>query len=147
MVVGGKPVERIEAGTKASLVLNQTPFYGESGGQMGDTGAIFSAGGAEFAVEDTQRKASDLVVHMGTLTRGKLALGDAVELRIDGGRRGALRANPSGTHLLHQALRRRLGEHVTQKGSLVAPDRMRFDFSHPRPLLPEDVQAIEAEVN
>jgi len=128
-------------------VLNQTPFYGESGGQMGDTGAIFSADGAEFAVEDTQKKAGELIAHMGTLARGKLAVGDAVELRIDGERRKKLRANHSVTHLLHQALRRRLGEHVTQKGSLVAADRMRFDFSHPRPLSLEDVQAIESEVN
>jgi alanyl-tRNA synthetase len=147
IVVEGKPVERIEAGVKASLVLNQTPFYGESGGQMGDTGAIFSASGAEFAVEDTQRKAGELVVHLGALTHGTLAVGDAVELRIDGERRRTLRANHSVTHLLHQALRRRLGEHVTQKGSLVAPDRMRFDFSHPRPLSPEEVQVIESEVN
>jgi alanyl-tRNA synthetase len=147
IVVEGKPAPRIEAGVKASLLLNQTPFYGESGGQMGDTGAIFSASGAEFAVEDTQRKAGELVVHLGTLTHGTLAVGDAVELRIDGERRRTLRANHSVTHLLHQALRRRLGEHVTQKGSLVAPDRMRFDFSHPRPLAPEDVQAIESEVN
>jgi alanyl-tRNA synthetase len=147
IVVEGKPAPRIEAGAKASLVLNQTPFYGESGGQMGDTGDIFSGSGAEFAVEDTQRKAGDLVVHVGTLTHGALVVGDAVELRIDNERRRTLRANHSVTHLLHQALRRRLGEHVTQKGSLVAPDRMRFDFSHPRPLSPEDVQAIEAEVN
>ncbi|HKF70362.1 MAG TPA: alanine--tRNA ligase-related protein, partial [Stellaceae bacterium] len=147
IVVDSKSVDRMEAGTKASLVLNQTPFYGESGGQMGDSGAIFSAEGAEFAVEDTQRRAGELIVHIGALARGKLAIGDAVELRIDGERRRKLRANHSVTHLLHQALRRRLGEHVTQKGSLVAPDRMRFDFSHPRPLAPEDVRAIEDEVN
>ncbi len=147
IVADGKQVQRIEAGAKASLVLNQTPFYGESGGQMGDTGAIFSADGAEFAVEDTQKRAGELIVHVGSLARGKLTVGDAVELRIDGERRRKLRANHSVTHLLHQALRRRLGEHVTQKGSLVAPDRMRFDFSHPRPLSPEDVRAIESEVN
>src|SRR5262249_18911312 len=147
IVVEGKPASRIEAGAKASLVLNQTPFYGESGGQMGDSGAIFSAEGAEFGVEDTQRRAGELIVHSGTLTRGKLAVGDAVELRIDGERRKKLRANHSVTHLLHQALRRRLGEHVTQKGSLVAPDRMRFDLSHPRPLSLEEGQAIESDVN
>ncbi|HKX08341.1 MAG TPA: alanine--tRNA ligase, partial [Stellaceae bacterium] len=147
IVVDGKPVERIESGAKATLVLNQTPFYGESGGQMGDSGAIFSAEGGEFAVEDTQRRAGELIVHIGQLTHGTLAVGAAVELRIDGERRKKLRANHSVTHLLHQALRRRLGEHVTQKGSLVAADRMRFDFSHPRPLSPEDVQAIESEVN
>jgi len=147
IVVEGKPVGRIEAGAKASLILNQTPFYGESGGQMGDTGAIFTAEKAEFAVADTLKKAGDLHVHIGTLVRGKLAVGDAVEMRIDGERRRALRANHSVTHLLHEALRRRLGEHVTQKGSLVAPDRLRFDFSQPRPLTAEDVRAIEEEVN
>jgi len=147
IVVEGKPAERIEAGAKASLILNQTPFYGESGGQMGDTGAIFTADKAEFAVADTLKKAGDLHVHMGTLVRGKLAVGDAVEMRIDGERRRRLRANHSVTHLLHEALRRRLGEHVTQKGSLVAPDRLRFDFSQPRPLTAEDVRAIEDEVN
>ena len=147
IVVEGKPAERIEAGAKASLILNQTPFYGESGGQMGDTGAIFTADKAEFAVADTLKKAGDLHVHMGTLVRGKLAVGDAVEMRIDGERRRRLRANHSVTHLLHEALRRRLGEHVTQKGSLVAPDRLRFDFSQPRPLTAEDVRVIEDEVN
>src|SRR5205085_8212933 len=122
-------------------------FYGESGGQVGDTGAIFSPNGGEFAVRDTLRKAGDLFVHVGAVARGALKLGDAVELRVDGERRRKLRANHSVTHLLHQALRHRLGEHVTQKGSLVAPERMRFDFSHPKPLTQEDVAAIEAEVN
>ena len=147
LIVDGKPVDRIEAGTEAALLVNQTPFYAESGGQIGDTGAIFTAEGAEFAVDDTQKKAGELHVHLGKLARGALKVGDAVELRIDGVRRRKLRANHSVTHLLHQALRRRLGEHVTQKGSLVAPDRMRFDFSHPRPLNEEDVEVIEAEVN
>jgi alanyl-tRNA synthetase len=147
LVVDGKPVERIEAGTKAQLLVNQTPFYGESGGQMGDSGVIFTSTGAEFQVADTLKKAGELHVHVGTLTHGKLAVGDAVELRIDGERRRRLRANHSVTHLLHQALRRRLGAHVTQKGSLVAPDRMRFDFSHPRPMTDADVHAIEGEVN
>jgi alanyl-tRNA synthetase len=147
MLVGGKRVDRIEAGTEAAIIVNQTPFYGESGGQMGDTGAMFSAGGAEFTVADTQREAGDLFVHVGTLNHGALEEGDAVSLRIDDTRRRRLRANHSVTHLLHQALRRRLGEHVTQKGSLVAPDRMRFDFSHPRPLSHDDVVAIENAVN
>ncbi len=114
---------------------------------MGDTGAIFSAGGAEFTVTDTQRQAGDLFVHLGKLTRGALEEQDAVSLRVDVERRRKLRANHSVTHLLHQALRRRLGEHVTQKGSLVAPDRMRFDFSHPRPLSHDDVIAVENAVN
>jgi alanyl-tRNA synthetase len=134
-------------GDDVALIVNQTPFYAESGGQVGDTGIVFSAGGAELAVRDTVRKAGDLHVHLGNVTRGVLNEGDAVELRVDGRRRRRLRANHSVTHLLHEALRRRLGEHVTQKGSLVAPDRLRFDFSHPRALSQEDLATIEAEVN
>jgi alanyl-tRNA synthetase len=147
IVVDGTPVDRVAAGTEAAIIVNQTPFYAESGGQMGDTGTLFSAQGGAFAVRDTQKRAGDLVVHLGALTHGSLKRGDFVELRIDETRRAALRANHSVTHLLHQALRRRLGEHVTQKGSLVAPDRLRFDFSQPRALTAEDVQFIEAEVN
>jgi alanyl-tRNA synthetase len=134
-------------GDDVALIVNQTPFYAEAGGQVGDTGVVFSAGGAELAVRDTIKKAGDLHVHLGSVTRGVVKEGDAVELRVDGRRRRQLRANHSVTHLLHEALRRRLGEHVTQKGSLVAPDRLRFDFSHPRPLSPDDIAAIEAEVN
>src|SRR5204862_1725886 len=103
--------------------------------------------GAELAVRDTVKKAGDLHVHLGTLTHGSLKVGEAVELKVDGSRRRLLRANHSVTHLLHQALRRRLGEHVTQKGSLVAPDRLRFDFSQPKPLTQDDIAAIEREVN
>ena len=147
LLVDGKPVESAEAGAKVVVIANQTPFYGESGGQMGDRGIMFSAGGVEIAVNDTQKKLGDLFVHLGTVTKGKIAVGDAVEMRVDGERRTALRANHSATHLLHEALRRRLGTHVTQKGSLVAPDRLRFDFSHPKPLSPEDIRAVEAEVN
>jgi alanyl-tRNA synthetase len=146
-VIGGAPVNEAAAGSEAAIVVNQTPFYAESGGQIGDTGALFSATGGEFAVKDAQKKAGELIVHMGAMTHGTLHVGDVVELRIDEDRRTRLRANHSVTHLLHQALRRRLGEHVTQKGSLVAPDRMRFDFSHSRPLAEDDVQAIEGEVN
>ncbi|HVC56240.1 MAG TPA: alanine--tRNA ligase [Stellaceae bacterium] len=140
-------VAEASAGDEVGIIVNQTPFYGESGGQVGDTGVIFSPAGGEFAVRDTQKKAGDLHLHLGTLAHGTLKVGDAVELRVDGERRRRLRANHSVTHLLHQALRRRLGEHVTQKGSLVAPDRLRFDFSHPRPLGADDVAAIEGEVN
>ena len=143
----GARVAEAAAGDQVALILNQTPFYAESGGQVGDTGVMFTAGGAELAVEDTIKKAGDLYVHLGRLIRGGLQVGDAVELRVDGARRRRLRANHSVTHLLHEALRRRLGAHVTQKGSLVAPDRMRFDFSHPKPLSDADIQAIEAEVN
>jgi alanyl-tRNA synthetase len=147
IVVDGKPVEEVKTGAEAAILLNQTPFYAESGGQQGDSGAMFSAKGGEFAVRDTQKRAGELFAHLGKVTHGSLKAGDIVELRIDDERRTKLRANHSVTHLLHQALRRRLGEHVTQKGSLVAPDRLRFDFSHPRAPTQEDLQAIEAEVN
>ncbi len=143
----GERVAEAAAGEEFAVIVNQTPFYAESGGQMGDTGVIFSAQGAEMAVTDTVKKAGDLHVHLGRVGRGTLREGDAVELRVDGARRRRLRANHSVTHLLHEALRRRLGDHVTQKGSLVAPDRLRFDFSHPQALTAADIRAIEAEVN
>ncbi|MBV9860382.1 MAG: alanine--tRNA ligase [Alphaproteobacteria bacterium] len=144
---GTERIAEAQAGDAVGIVVNQTPFYAESGGQVGDTGAIVSAAGGEMAVADTLKKAGELHLHVGTVTDGALKVGDAVELRVDHGRRRRLRANHSVTHLLHQALRHRLGEHVTQKGSLVAPDRMRFDFSHHKPLTPDDIRAIEAEVN
>jgi alanyl-tRNA synthetase len=147
IVADGKEVPSMGVGSEAAIIVNQTPFYGESGGQMGDTGALFSAEGGDFAVRDTQKKAGELIVHVGAMRHGTLKRGDFVELRIDETRRTALRANHSVTHLLHQALRRRLGEHVTQKGSLVAPDRLRFDFSQPRALTGDDIRAIETEVN
>jgi alanyl-tRNA synthetase len=147
LVVDGKEVETAMTGTEAAIVTNQTPFYGESGGQQGDTGTLFSVGGGQFAVRDTQKHAGDLFVHIGTVTGGAFKRGDVVELRIDDERRTRLRANHSVTHLLHEALRRRLGEHVTQKGSQVAPDRLRFDFAQPRALTDEDVQIVEGEVN
>jgi alanyl-tRNA synthetase len=143
----GARVAEAALGDDVALIVNQTPFYAESGGQIGDTGIVFSASGAELAVRDTVKRAGDLHVHLGNVTRGVLKEGDAVELRVDGRRRRQLRANHSVTHLLHKALRRRLGDHVTQKGSLVAPDRLRFDFSHPRALSSDDVAAVEAEVN
>jgi len=147
LVKSEERVPEAQPGDRVGIIVNQTPFYGESGGQVGDTGAIFSATGGELAVEDTLRKAGDLFVHQGSITHGTLRVGDAVELRVDRERRRKLRANHSVTHLLHQALRHRLGDHVTQKGSLVAPDRLRFDFSHPRPLSAADIATIEAEVN
>ncbi|HXM84917.1 MAG TPA: alanine--tRNA ligase, partial [Stellaceae bacterium] len=147
IVIDGKSVNEAKTGAEAAIIVSQTPFYAESGGQMGDTGAMVSVKGAEFQVTDTQKRASELYAHLGKVTRGSLKVGEVVELRIDRERRDNLRANHSVTHLLHQALRRRLGEHVTQKGSLVAPDRLRFDFSHPRALSPEDVAAVEHEVN
>ena len=143
----GERVSEATIGDEVGVIVNQTPFYAELGGQTGDTGVMFSAGGAELAVRDTVKKAGELHVHLGTVTHGALQVGDAVELRVDGIRRRRSRANHSVTHLLHQALRQRLGEHVTQKGSLVAPDRLRFDFSHPRSLSREEIQAIETQVN
>ena len=128
------------------VVTNQTPFYGESGGQIGDTGTI-RRGPAVVRITDTQKKLGDLHVHIGRLEGGALEVGDVVELAIDGERRARLRRAHSATHLLHAALRRHLGSHVTQKGSLVAPDRLRFDFSHPKAVTPDELAAIEAEVN
>jgi alanyl-tRNA synthetase len=146
LVVGGRPVERAERDADVMVVTNQTPFYGEAGGQIGDTGTI-RRGPALVRVRDTQKKVGDLHVHIGRLEGAALEVGDTVELAIDGERRSRLRRAHSATHLLHAALRRHLGSHVTQKGSLVAPDRLRFDFSHPKAVTPEEQAAIEAEVN
>ncbi|GIL41521.1 alanine--tRNA ligase [Roseiterribacter gracilis] len=134
-------------GARVELLVNQTPFYGESGGQVGDAGVITSAGGARIVVRDTQKKLGQLFVHSGTVEGGAIAVGDEVELQVDHARRSAIRANHSATHLLHEALRRRMGEHVAQKGSLVSPDRLRFDISQPTPLSAQDIAAVEAEVN
>jgi len=147
IVRDGASVESATAGDEIQAIVNQTPFYGESGGQVGDSGIMFSAGGAEVQVTDTQKKLGDLHLHFGTLVHGALAVGEAVEMKVESTRRTGLRAHHSATHLLHEALRRRLGAHVTQKGSLVAPDRLRFDFSHPKALAAEDLRAIEADVN
>ena len=147
LAVGGEEAEDAAKGAEIAVVVNQTPFYGESGGQKGDCGVLFGDGGVEVAVRDTQKKGGDVHVHLGTVTRGLLRVGDVVELRVEATVRDNLRANHSATHLLHTALRRTLGEHVTQKGSLVAPDRLRFDFSHPKPLAPAELAVIERAVN
>jgi alanyl-tRNA synthetase len=147
IVSEGELVEMAQAGAEVQIVTNQTPFYGEAGGQIGDTGLLFTGAGAEIEVTDTQKKLGDFIVHSGKVTHDGIKVGGAVELRVDGARRTGLRAHHSATHLMHEALRRRLGAHVTQKGSLVAPDRLRFDFSHPKALTREDIHAIEAEVN
>jgi alanyl-tRNA synthetase len=146
IVVGGHPVERAPAGTDVAVVLNQTPFYAESGGQVGDTGSI-SAAGLRIAVTDTQKKLGDLFIHLGRVVEGEAVVGAAVLADVDHARRTAIRAHHSATHLLHEALRRRLGEHVTQKGSLNAPDRLRFDVSQPTPIGREDLAWVEGEVN
>ncbi|MCH8184135.1 MAG: alanine--tRNA ligase, partial [Proteobacteria bacterium] len=147
IVKDGAEADSASDGDEVTIIVNQTPFYGESGGQVGDTGVMFSAGGAEVAVRQTSRKLGDLVAHGGALTQGSLRLGDVVELRVEGGGRAAIRANHSATHLLHAALRNALGDHVTQKGSLVAPNRLRFDVSHPKAVTPEELTAVETEVN
>ena len=128
------------------MVLNQTPFYGESGGQVGDTG-VMTADGVRFRVTDTQKKAGDLFVHSGIVESGTLKGGLALSLGVDHARRKAIRANHSATHLLHEALRQVLGDHIAQKGSLVAPDRLRFDVSHPKPIAPDELERVEDIAN
>jgi alanyl-tRNA synthetase len=147
LVKDGVRVERAGAGDKVVILTNQTPFYGESGGQMGDIGTVSSDKGLRAEVEDTSKPLGRLHAHHAVIRSGEVSVGDAVHLAVDAERRGRVRANHSATHLLHAALRHRLGGHVTQKGSLVAPDRFRFDFSHPKALTPEDIAAVEEEVN
>jgi alanyl-tRNA synthetase len=147
LVADGKRVSALKAGARGIVIVNQTPFYAESGGQVGDRGLISSASGARFAVEDTQKKLHGLFLHSGTLESGELKLGDVVNLEVDHVRRGATRANHSATHLLHEALREVLGTHVAQKGSLVEPGRLRFDFSQPRPMTQAEIKAVEDLAN
>ena len=146
-MIEGDRVDTAEAGATVAVVTNQTPFYGESGGQTGDTGILFDADGAEVAITDTLKRLGDLHVHVGEVKRGKISIGDVMELRVDTTWRDDLRAHHSATHLLHQALRRHLGDHVTQKGSMVAADRLRFDISHPKAIDPAVLGEIEREVN
>ncbi|WP_306095916.1 alanine--tRNA ligase [Qipengyuania flava] len=147
IVKDGAQVQSAEAGDEVVVLTNQTPFYGESGGQTGDAGRIWTPEGLDFAVETTNKPLGRLHTHVGKLTGGSVKVGDAVHLEVDAERRDRIRANHSATHLVHAALRNRLGDHVTQKGSLVSEDRFRFDFSHPKPLSEDDIAAIEAEVN
>ncbi len=146
IVKGAALVDRADAGDEVAIVTDSTPFYGESGGQVGDRGVIAGAGG-RFAVVDTQKPMTGLVVHLGTVEEGSVAVGGPVKLAVDHELRSATRRNHSATHLLHWALRRVLGEQAAQKGSLVGPDRLRFDFSHGKALSPEEVSAIEDLVN
>jgi alanyl-tRNA synthetase len=147
ILVDGFEVQSAEAPTHATVITNQTPFFGESGGQMGDAGLITNDAGLRAIVDDTSKPLGRLHAHQATIEAGKISVGDTVNLAIDASRRDQIRANHSATHLLHAALRNRLGTHVTQKGSLVAPDRLRFDFSHGASLSAEDIAAIEIEVN
>ena len=147
LVVDGATAGTAAAGASVTVVLNQTPFYAESGGQVGDAGCVTGADGLVIRIDDTQKKLGDLFVHVGTVETGTVQVGMAVQATVDHARRSAIRAHHSATHLLHAALRRRLGDHVTQKGSLNAPDRLRFDVSQPTPIGREDLLAVEAEVN
>ncbi|WP_260928678.1 alanine--tRNA ligase [Novosphingobium sp. 9] len=147
LVKDGKEVASANAGDEVVVLTNQTPFYGESGGQEGDRGTITGANGLKITITDTAKPLGRLHAMSGTVEAGAIKVGDAVNLVVDVERRDAVRANHSATHLLHAALRNRLGDHVTQKGSLVAAERLRFDFSHPTALTADDIAAIEAEVN
>jgi alanyl-tRNA synthetase len=147
LVRDGAEFDFAEAGQEVIVLTNQTPFYGESGGQAGDTGTITGPDGLRLVVTDTSKPLGRLHAHHARVESGTIRKGDTVHLEVDVERRDAIRANHSATHLLHAALRKRLGGHVTQKGSLVASDRLRFDFSHPKALTDADIAAIEAEVN
>ncbi|AHG45597.1 alanyl-tRNA synthetase [Rhizobium leguminosarum bv. trifolii CB782] len=146
IVKDGAVAEELKAGDKVQIVVNQTPFYGESGGQMGDTGVISSDHG-KIEISDTQKKGEGLFVHSGAVVEGSFKTGDAVVLTVDHARRSRLRANHSATHLLHEAMREVLGTHVAQKGSLVAPERLRFDVSHPKPMSAEELKIVEDMAN
>ena len=146
LYVNGEPVETMNAGDAGMVVLEQTPFYAESGGQVGDQGELV-AGDACFKVEDTRKQGGDAFAHIGKLATGALKVGDRLRAQVDEKRRAAIRLNHSATHLLHAALRQVLGDHVQQKGSLVEPDRLRFDFSHFEPVTDEELSAIESLVN
>ncbi|CDX39512.1 alanyl-tRNA synthetase [Mesorhizobium sp. ORS 3359] len=146
LVKDGKTIDSASQGDAVAVVVNQTPFYGESGGQMGDTGVI-SGEGFSIEVSDTQKKADGLFVHQGKVVKGTAKTGAAVELKVDHARRSKLRANHSATHLIHEALREVLGTHVAQKGSLVAPDRLRFDISHNKPISADELEEVERMAN
>lgn len=147
IVKDGAVVDAANVGDTVHILVNQTPFYAESGGQVGDTGVIRTAGGAEITVNDTRKMLGKLFVHVGTVKAGTLKNDDAVELVVDHDRRSAIRANHSATHLLHEALRRVLGNHVAQKGSLQTADRTRFDISHNAAITPEQIAEVERMVN
>ena len=147
IVRDGERIDTAEVGEIVQILLNQTPFYGESGGQIGDTGKLTTLKGFEGDVEDTSKPLGKLHVLQTKVVAGELSVGDTVQQKVDGERRNRVRANHSATHLLHAALRHRLGTHVTQKGSLVAPDYFRFDFSHPKAMSREEIEQVEADVN
>ena len=147
IVRDGGIVETAKAGEEVAIVVNQTPFYAESGGQVGDTGSIETGEGGRIAISGVQKRADGLYAHFGKVEKGSVSVGDAVRLAVDHDRRSTIRANHSATHLLHAALRGILGDHVAQKGSLVAPDRLRFDFSHPKPMSDEELEQVATLAN
>ena len=146
LVHDGKEVAELKKGDSGAVLMNQTPFYGESGGQVGDTGEMRREG-VRLTVTDTQKKAGDVFAHLVKVEQGAVKVGDPLLLEVDHARRAAIRQNHSATHLLHEALRQVLGDHVAQKGSLVAPDRLRFDFSHPKPMSAQEIERVEDIAN
>ncbi|HUV32355.1 MAG TPA: alanine--tRNA ligase-related protein, partial [Devosiaceae bacterium] len=146
LVRDGQRASSAKAGETVQIILNQTPFYAESGGQVGDHGTLRTVTG-RARVTDVRKRAGDLFVHEAVIETGEIVQGEAAELGVDSTRRGAIRANHSATHLLHEALRGALGDHVAQRGSLVAPDRLRFDFAHQKAMAPAEIAAVEAEAN
>ncbi len=146
LLKNNEQVKSLKAGDEGMIIVNQTPFYGESGGQVGDSGEIVS-NNFKFKVSDVQKKLGDLIVHYGKIISGEIKISESAELKIDVERRENIRAYHSATHLLHESLRRVLGTHVTQKGSLVECDRLRFDFSHMKPITPDEINKIESYVN
>ncbi|TFV39233.1 alanine--tRNA ligase [Bradyrhizobium frederickii] len=147
LVKDGAEVTSLKAGETGAIVLNQTPFYAESGGQVGDTGVLTGEGGIKFRVTDTQKKLGDFFVHIGKVEQGEVKLGTALQLEVDHSRRSSIRAHHSATHLIHEALRQVLGDHIAQRGSMVAPDRLRFDFVHPKPITAEELARVEDIAN
>jgi alanyl-tRNA synthetase len=147
LVKDGKEVKSLKTGDEAAIIVNQTPFYAESGGQVGDQGVIRGHKGAVFEVTDTLKKAGGLFVHFGRVEKGSFKAGETLDLEVEHVRRSSTRANHSATHLLHEALRQVLGPHVAQKGSLVAPDRLRFDFSHQKPMTADEIAEVEKRAN
>ena len=150
LIINGESVKKTDglpANQEATIICNQTPFYAESGGQVGDRGYLKTGAEASFRVKDVQKRVGDLFTHIGIIENGSFSIGDAVEMKVDAEYRSRLRANHSATHLLHESLRRHLGDHVTQKGSLVDTQKLRFDFSHSRPVEAETLKIVEHEVN
>jgi alanyl-tRNA synthetase len=143
----GKMLDSAKAGDKVSVIVNQTPFYGESGGQTGDRGTMKTAEGARLSISDTQKRVGDLFVHQAEVTAGEISTGDAVEMEVDHARRSGNRIHHSATHLVHEALRQVLGNHVVQKGSLVEPGRLRFDFAHPKAMSDDELEQVERIAN